>query len=101
MNIYAPGNNILVLPANLVAETTDGAVLAAGAETENAQSLGNDDALLLVVGRRNTLENLESLHSGSTTGGLVGNHSADGLVEDAGGGTEVEGTCIDSARVPQ
>lgn len=89
---YTPGNNVLVLPANLVAESTNGAVLAAGAESENTQSLGNDDALLLVVGGRNTLEDLESLQSSSTTRGLVGDHSADGLVEDAGGGTEVEGT---------
>jgi hypothetical protein len=89
---YTPGNNVLVLPANLVAESTDGAVLAAGAESEDTQSLGNDNALLLVVGGRNTLEDLESLQSSSTTGGLVGDHSADGLVEDAGGGTEVEGT---------
>jgi hypothetical protein len=75
-----------------VAEATDGAVLAAGAESEDTQSLGDDDALLLVVGGRNTLEDLESLQSSSTTGGLVGNHSADGLEEDAGGSTEVEGT---------
>ena len=42
--------------------------------------------LLLVVGGRNTLENLQVLHSGGTTGGLVGNHAADSLVEDAGWG---------------
>jgi hypothetical protein len=75
-----------------VAESADGAVLAAGAETENAQSLGNDDTLLLVVGRGNTLEDLQALHGGGTTGGLVGDHTTDGLVEDAGGGAEVEGT---------
>lgn len=88
----APSNNVLVLPANLVTETADGAVLAAGAETQNTQSLGNDNALLLVVGGRDTLEHLEALHGGGTAGGLVGNHAADSLVEDAGGGTEVEGT---------
>lgn len=75
-----------------MAQTANGAVLAARAETEHTESLGNDNALLLVVRGRNTLENLESLHSSGTTGGLVGNHAADGLVEDAGGSTEVEGT---------
>jgi hypothetical protein len=76
-----------------VAETANGAVLAAGLEAENTQSLGNDDTLLLVVWGRNTLEDLESLHSSSTTGGLVGNHAADGLVEDARRSAEVERTC--------
>jgi hypothetical protein len=85
------GDNVLVLPANLVAQTADGAVLAARAEAEDTQSLGNDDTLLLVIRRRNTLEDLEALHSGGTTGGLVGNHAADSLVEDAGRGAEVEG----------
>jgi hypothetical protein len=87
-----PGDNILVLPADLVAETANSAVLAAGAETQDTESLGNDDTLLLVVGRGDTLEDLEALHSGGTTGGLVGNHTADSLVEDAGRSAEVEGT---------
>lgn len=86
------GNDVLVLPADLVAQTADGAVLATGAEAEDTEGLGNDDALLLVVGGRNTLEDLEALQSGSTTGSLVGHHTADGLVEDAGGSAEVEGT---------
>ena len=73
-------------------ETANGAVLAAGAETQDAESLGNDNALLLVVGRGDTLEDLKALHGGGTAGGLVGNHAADSLVEDAGRSTEVEGT---------
>ena len=74
-----------------MAETADGAVLAAGAEAEDTQSLGNDNALLLVVGRGDTLEELEAFESSSTTGSLVGDHSADCPVEDLGGGTVVEG----------
>lgn len=92
MSKNIPGDNILVLPANLVAETANGAVLAAGAQTQDTESLGNNDALLLVVGRGDTLEDLEALHSGGTTGGLVGNHAADSLVENAGRSAEVEGT---------
>lgn len=87
-----PRNDILVLPANLVAETANGAVLAAGAQTQDTEGLGNDNALLLVVGRGDTLEDLQALHGGSTAGSLVGNHAADSLVEDAGGSAEVEGT---------
>ena len=87
-----PRNNILVLPADLVAETANSAELAAGLQTEDTESLGNNDLLLLVVGGRDTLEDLESLKSGSAAGGLVRDHAADGLVEDSRGGTEVEGT---------
>lgn len=89
---YVPSDNVLVLPAKLVTQTANGAVLAAGAESEHTESLGNDDALLLVVRGRNTLKHLESLHRGGTTGGLVGNHATHGSVEDAGGSAEVEGT---------
>lgn len=85
-------NNILVLPANLVAQTADSAVLAAGLQAKDAQSLGNNHLLLGVVGRGNTLEDLEALHGGSTAGGLVGHHATDCLVEDSRGGAEVEGS---------
>lgn len=88
----APLNDILVLPADLVAQTADGAVLAAGLQTQHTQSLGDDHLLLVVVGRGDTLEDLEALESSGTAGGLVGNHAADSLVEDARGGTEVERT---------
>lgn len=90
--VYIPGNNVLVLPAELVSETTDSAVLAAGLQPEYPQSLGNNDALLLVVGSGNTLEGLQALHGGVTASGLVGNHAADGAPEHLGGGAEVEGT---------
>lgn len=75
-----------------MAETTDSAVLAAGLEPQNPQGLGNNDALLLVVGSGNTLEGLQALHGGLTAGGLVRNHAADGSPEHLGGGAEVEGT---------
>lgn len=75
-----------------MAQTANGAVLAAGLQSENTESLGNDHLLLLVIGRGNTLEDLEALHGGSTTGSLVGDHATDGLVEDARRSAEVEGT---------
>jgi hypothetical protein len=90
---HAPLNNVLVLPANLVAETADGAVLAAGLQAQDTEGLGNNHLLLLVVRGRDTLEDLEALKGGGTAGGLVGNHAADGLVEDTRRGAEVEGTC--------
>lgn len=75
-----------------MAETANGAVLATGLEAEHTESLGNNNTLLLVVWGRDTLEDLESLQGSGTTGGLVRNHTADGLVEDARRGAEVEGT---------
>lgn len=75
-----------------MAQTTDGAVLAAGLQTQDTQSLGDDHLLLLVVGRGDTLEDLQALESGGTAGSLVGDHATDGLVEDARRSAEVEGT---------
>lgn len=87
-----PRDDVLVLPADLVGEAADGAVLAAGLQSQDTEGLGNNHLLLLVVRGRDTLEDLESLESGGTAGGLVGNHATDGLVEDPGRGAEVEGT---------
>jgi len=91
-SLLQSGNDILVLPANLVGQTADSAELAAGLESENAESLGNDDLLGLVVRRGDTLEDLKALESSGTTGSLVGDHTTDGLVEDSGRSAEVEGT---------
>lgn len=75
-----------------MAQTANSTVLAAGLQTQDTQSLGNNHLLLLVVWGRDTLEDLEALQGGGTTGSLVGDHAADSLVEDAGWGAVVEGT---------
>jgi len=75
-----------------VAQPANEAVLAAGLQSQDPESLGNDHLLLLVVGRGNTLEDLQPLESGSTAGGLVRDHASNRLVEDAGRGSEVERT---------
>lgn len=97
VRIDVPRNNILVLPADLVAQPADGAVLATGLESEDTEGLGDHHLLLLVIRGRDTLEDLEPLESGGATGGLVRDHATDGLVEDAGRGAEVEGTWALSA----
>jgi hypothetical protein len=91
-SVNVPRHNVLVLPANLVAQPADGAELATGLESQDTQSLGNHHLLLLVVRRGNTLENLQSLQSSGATGSLVRDHATDGLVEDSGRRAEVEGT---------
>jgi len=90
-------NNILVFPADLMAQTTNSAVLAAGLQSENSKGLRNNDSLLLIIRRRNTFKDLQSLHGSGTTGGLVGNHATYSLVEDTRGSSEVERTS--SSRV--
>jgi hypothetical protein len=75
-----------------VSETADGAVLASGLQTEYPKGLGNDDALLLVVGRGDTFEGLEALEGSGTAGSLVRDHATNGSPEHLGGGAEVEGT---------
>jgi hypothetical protein len=90
--VYVPRDDVLVLPAELVAETTDGAVLAAGLQPQDTEGLGNDNALLLVVGRGDTLEGLETLHGGGTAGSLVRDHATDSAPEHLGRSAEVEGT---------
>lgn len=75
-----------------MSETANGAVLASGLQAEDTESLGDDDTLLLVIGRRDTLESLEALHGGGTAGGLVRDHTTDSSPEHLGGSAEVEGT---------
>ena len=73
-------------------QTSNSAELPARLQSQHSQCLGNDHPLLLVVRGRDTLKDLQSLHSSLAASGLVGHHAADGLVEDAAGGTEVEWT---------
>lgn len=82
-------NNVAVLPAELTAETADGAVLAAGLEAEDTERLGDDHALLVVVGRGDTLEGLQAVHGGGTTLSLVRDHATDGAPEHLGRRTVV------------
>ena len=104
----------------MVASHLQGAELASGLEAEDTESLGDNHLLLAVVGRGDTLEDLEALESGGSARGLfaaanafrfrllasrtpvrdiegretylVGDHTTDGLVEDAGRSAEVERT---------
>ena len=74
----------------LVSEPAQGAVLPAALQPEDLQSRWDDHLLLLVIGRRNSLESLETLQSILSSLGLVRSHASDGSPEDLGGGSEVE-----------
>lgn len=82
--VNIPGDDVLVLPAELVTESADGAVLAARLETEDTESLRDDHALLVVVWGWDTLEGLKTLHGGGAAGGLVRNHATDSAPEHLG-----------------
>jgi len=56
--LLEPGNNILVLPAELVSKTTDGAVFATWLQSEDTESLWNDHSLLVVIWWWDALERL-------------------------------------------
>jgi hypothetical protein len=90
-----------------VTDSLQSAVLPSGLESEDSESVGNDNSLDLVLRWGNTLVEFESLEGGGTSGGFVGNlyvslgsiigcpeayHSSDGLVEDPGGCSVVERT---------
>jgi len=83
-------NDILVTPANFVRQTLDSAVLAPRLQSEHTKSSRNDHTLLFVIWWGDTLKELEAFNGSGTAGGLVGNHSADGLEEDFGRCTVME-----------
>ena len=74
-----------------MAQAANGAVLAAGLQSQDPQGLGNNHPLLPVVGRGNTLKQLEAFQSSCSASSLVGDHASDGAVENLGGGAGVEG----------
>ena len=75
-----------------MAEPSQRAELPATLQSEDLQSRWDDHLLLLVIGRRNSLESLETLQSILSSLGHVRNHPSDGSPEDLGGSPEVEGT---------
>ena len=68
-----------------------GAVLATRLQPQHPESLRDNHTLLPVVGRRNALKQLEALKSCRAASSLVGDHTADGPVENLGRCAVVEG----------
>ena len=75
-----------------MSESSQRAVSPASLQSEDLEGRGDDHFLLLVIGRRNSLECLETLQGILASLGLVRNHPSDGSPEDLGGSPEVEGT---------
>jgi len=84
------GDDVLVFPSDLVGETAQHAELAVGLETEDTESGRNDVSLSLVVRSRDSFVGAVALHGVLAACELVGQHAADGLVEDAARGSVME-----------
>ena len=65
--LHEPLDNVPVFPADLVTETADGAVLAAGLQIQHTGSVGDNLLLLFVVRGEHPRK-----QGGGTGGGLVG-----------------------------
>jgi len=86
------GDDVLVLPSNLVGETAQNAEFAVRLEPKYSQSGGNDVSLPLVIRSGNSLVGAISLHGVLSTGQFVRQHPADGAVKDAAWGSMMEGS---------
>lgn len=84
------GNHILVLPSDLIGDAAQSGELASGLQVNDTQGTGDNHTLGLVVWWGDSLEHLQAAQSCLSTSGLVGDHTAQGTVEDTGGGAEME-----------
>ena len=70
-------------PADLASEISENAELSVGLQAEDLESIGNNEAFLLVIGEWDAIEDLQAAEGSSTAGGLVGEHASHGSPEDA------------------
>jgi len=84
------GDDVLVFPSHFVSETTQNAKLAVRLESQDAESRGDDVPLSFVVRGGNSLVGAVPLHGVLSAGQLVGQHAADGLVQDTARGSVME-----------
>jgi len=75
-------HHILVTPANLMRQTLHCAVLPARLQSQYSKRLRNDHSLLSVIRRGNTLKEFEAFKGCRAASSLVGDHAADGPVEN-------------------
>jgi hypothetical protein len=78
-------DKVLLTPSDLVGEISELAELSKAGKLDASEGIRNDFSLLGIIGGGNSLENLESGHSGGTLGGFVWDHTSDGSPEHSGG----------------
>jgi hypothetical protein len=77
------GNSSSVFPSHFLRKSSEDGVFAVWLETENSESLRDNNSLELIVGWWDTFEDLKSLEGSSTTGSLVWEHASDCSPENA------------------
>jgi len=83
------GDDVLVLPADLVGETSEHTKLPALLQAQHFEAAGHDEALLLVVGSGDALEHLHPVQSLLSAVQLVGEHTAHRPPEDLARASEM------------
>lgn len=87
--VLQASQNTLVFPANLSAQALQGAEAATRLQADNTQGSRDNHALHGGVRLGDSLKDLHTLQSSSTTGSLVGEHTANSAPENFARGTEV------------
>lgn len=72
---FQVGNDVLVLPADLVRQAADLAVFAVSAQAQHTQCRWHADAAFLLVGRWDAVEYTQALQSGLSAQCLVWDHT--------------------------
>lgn len=83
-------DNVSVLPANFMGNSSDIAELPVGTQAELSHGRWDTQTLLAIKRRWDALVNLQALQGVVSSLGLVWDHSSDGLPQHPAGGTEME-----------
>ena len=92
--LLEPRHRVGVLPAHGGAQLAQADELVAVREPQDLEGVGHDQALDLVVRRRDPFVGLEPVEGRGAALGLVRDHAADGPPDDAGGRAEVDGALL-------
>ena len=76
-------NELPLLPASLLSESAEVAVLSGAFQSLTLKSVGDNNSLLLVVGEGDALEDSQATERVGTDGLLVWKHATDDLPENA------------------
>jgi len=87
-------DDVLVLPSNLMGESSKNAEFAVGLKSEYAKRRGNHRPLSLVVRCRNSLVGAVTFHGVLSTSQFMWQHTADRFVENSGGSPMVKGSAF-------
>ena len=85
-------NDALLGPAGQGGEFTERAEFSVSLHAEGLKGVWDDHSLFLIVGERNSFEDLKFAESIGTSGFLVGEHATKGLPENTTGGFPVFGS---------